>query len=671
MSTFQKILIILMVFFIFIKMNLDNTENEIPLVSIIIPVHNNFNYTYNCIFSILKSEISVPYEIIISNDLSTDETKFLKQKYFNNYTNIFVYNNNNNKNKIYNFLLNCNQAVKFARGKYIVFLNNDTKVQKHWLTFLLEMIEKDNKIGLVGSKLIHPKGKLQEAGGIVWRNGLTSKFGDGKNPELPEFNYAKEVDYISGASIIIRRSVWNKIGGFDQRFAPAYYEDTDLAFKLRKFGYKVMYQPKSVVIHYLGISNGKSVTNGIKRYLIINHKKFKEKWKNELKYQPKKGNDIFLARDRGFNKSRILVISSFMQKYDKYVWPKSCFMYLNMLKKIGYQPTFLVDNLKKKESYILDLQQMGIEVLYGEQYENNKFEIWLKNNLKYFKFVYLQGYNIAKKYIDFIRKTFNGKIFFFLNNFHYANQITYYKDVSIKKNNFNNELEKNLAEIMNKVDIVHTFGYNENRILKKIFANKIIRNIPIYIYENLDNKIERDFSKRKDLIFVGSFSRPSNTDAVLWFSKEIYPKIIEKYPDIIWHIVGTDIPSEIIILESKNIKIEGNLSEKNLYTLYQRCRIAIVPLRFGAGIKAKVIEAAYNQIPIVTTSIGAEGLDISKDIFILEDNTEKMAEIINKIYIDFSKLKQISNSQKIFIEKYFSFEKAKEIFLYDLNNTNL
>ena len=223
---------------------------------------------------------------------------------------------------------------------------------------------------------------------------------------------------------------------------------------------------------------------------------------------------------------------------------------------------------------------------------------------------------------------------------------------------------------MNKVDIVHTFGYKEQRILKKMFANKTIRNIPIYIYENLDNKIEKDFSKRKDLIFVGSFSRPSNVDAVLWFSKEIYPKIIEKYPDIIWHIVGADIPSEIGILESKNIKIEGYLSDKNLYSLYQRCRIAIVPLRFGAGIKAKVIEAAYNQIPIISTSIGAEGLDISKDIFILEDNTEKMAEIINKIYMDFSKLKQISNSQKIFIEKYFSFEKAKEIFLRDLNNTN-
>ena len=668
MSPFQKRLIILIIFFICIKMNFDNFENEIPLVSIIIPVHNNFDYTYNCITSILKSEISVLYEIIISNDLSTDETKFLKQKYFNNYTNIFVYNNN--KNKIYNFLLNCNQAVKFARGKYIIFLNNDTKVQKHWLTFLLKLIEKDEKIGMVGSKLILPNGKLQEAGGIVWRNGITSNFGYGENPELPEFNYAKEVDYVSGASIIIRRSVWNKIGGFDERFAPAYYEDTDLAFKLRKFGYKVMYQPKSIVTHYLGISNGKSVTKGIKRYLIINHKKFKEKWKNELKYQPKKGNDIFIAKDRGFNKSRILLISSLMQKYDKCVWHRSCFMYLNMFKKMGYQVTFLVDNLKKVESYILDLQQIGIEVLYGEQYENNKFEIWLKNNLKYFKFVYLLGYNIAKKYIDFIRKNYIGKIFFFSHNFHYANQIIYYKDASIKKNRFNNEFQKNFTEILNKVDIVHTFGYKENRILKKMFANKTIRNIPIYIYENLDNKIEKDFSKRKDLIFVGSFSRPSNVDAVLWFSKVIYPKIIKKYPDIIWHIVGADIPSEIGILESKNIKIEGYLSDKNLYSLYQRCRIAIVPLRFGAGIKAKVIEAAYNQIPIISTSIGAEGLDISKDIFILEDNTEKMAEIINKIYMDFSKLKQISNSQKIFIEKYFSFEKAKEIFLRDLNNTN-
>ena len=125
--------------------------------------------------------------------------------------------------------------------------------------------------------------------------------------------------------------------------------------------------------------------------------------------------------------------------------------------------------------------------------------------------------------------------------------------------------------------------------------------------------------------------------------------------------------AQIKKLESKNIKIEGFLSDENLYLLYQKCRIAIIPLRFGAGVKGKVVEAAYNQIPIVTTSIGGEGLDNSLGAFIIEDNAEKMSEIIINLYLDYSKLKQMSDSGKKLIEKYFSINRAKEVLLKDIN----
>jgi glycosyltransferase involved in cell wall biosynthesis len=127
------------------------------------------------------------------------------------------------------------------------------------------------------------------------------------------------------------------------------------------------------------------------------------------------------------------------------------------------------------------------------------------------------------------------------------------------------------------------------------------------------------------------------------------------------------VSAQIKKLESKNIKIEGFLSDENLYLLYQKCRIAIIPLRFGAGVKGKVVEAAYNQIPIVTTSIGGEGLDNSLGAFIIEDNAEKMSEIIINLYLDYSKLKQMSDSGKKLIEKYFSINRAKEVLLKDIN----
>ena len=111
-------------------------------------------------------------------------------------------------------------------------------MQENWLLPLVELLEADASIGMTGSKLVYPDGRLQEAGGIFWKDASAWNYGHLQNPEDPEYNYVKEADYISGAAVMIRRSLWEEIGGFDERFAPAYYEDSDLAFEVRRHGYK-------------------------------------------------------------------------------------------------------------------------------------------------------------------------------------------------------------------------------------------------------------------------------------------------------------------------------------------------------------------------------------------------------------------------------------------------
>ena len=206
------------------------------------------------------------YEIIIANDCSTDLTIQLGDVV----KGINIINNTDNLR----FLLNCNNAAKYAKGEYILFLNNDTQVQQNWLQPLVDLMKKDTTIGMVGSKLIYADGYLQEAGGILWDDASAWNYGNRQNPNDSEFNFVHEVDYISGAAIMIRTKLWKEIGGFDERFVPAYCEDSDLAFEVRKHGYKVVYQPKSVVVHFEGISNGTDVTTGQKKYQVENQKKF-------------------------------------------------------------------------------------------------------------------------------------------------------------------------------------------------------------------------------------------------------------------------------------------------------------------------------------------------------------------------------------------------------------
>ena len=152
-------------------------------VSIIIPVYNQWDYTYMCLKSILENTEGISYEVIIADDNSSDETVNI-EKYAKN---VKIIRNKNNLG----FLRNCNNAAKQASGKYILFLNNDTEVQKEWLKNLLQLMENDNTIGIAGPKFIYPDGVLLEAGCIMWKDGESWQYGMFDSPDRPEYNYAR------------------------------------------------------------------------------------------------------------------------------------------------------------------------------------------------------------------------------------------------------------------------------------------------------------------------------------------------------------------------------------------------------------------------------------------------------------------------------------------------
>ena len=630
-----------------------------PTVSIIIPVYNEFDYTYSCLKSILKNSGDIAYEIVIADDCSTDVTKEI-EKIAKNVQLITTEQN-------VGFLLNCNNAAQYAKGKYILFLNNDTQVQENWLEPLVNLIEQDEKIGMVGSKLVYPDGYLQEAGGIVWQDASAWNYGNRKSPEDPEYNYVKEVDYISGAAIMIRRNLWEEIGGFDERYVPAYYEDTDLAFEVRRRNYKVLYQPLSVVVHFEGVSNGTDTESGLKQYQQVNYQKFYDKWQDILQreHEPN-GVNVFTAKDRSNHKKHILVVDHYVPHHDQDAGGKCTYMYLKLFVNIGFQVTFIGDNFYKHEPYTTELNQMGIEVLCGNFYYHN-WQQWLKENSHYFDYIYLQRPHIAVKYIDLVRQYSNAKILYFAHDLHHIREYREYEMTKDPEKLASSERWKEMEyDLFRKADVGHVVGSYEQEIMQKAFPDKPIRNIPLYIYDSILTDIVKAFSERHDLLYVGGFGHPPNVDAVLWFAKEVFPIVLEKYPNIKWHVVGGKVPKEIKELESENIIIEGFVSDEVLEKLYRACRIAVVPLRFGAGVKGKVVEAAYFQIPLVTTTIGAEGLKIEDQSMLVEDDSAKMAELLCNLYQDYDRLRDMSDAGIKFIEKYFMWSEAERVIRLDI-----
>lgn len=629
-----------------------------PQVSIVIPVYNQFDYTWHCLESIMKNSEDCTYEVIIANDCSTDLTTRLEEIV----SGVRMITNKENLR----FLLNCNHAAEYAKGEYILFLNNDTQVQPGWLRPLISLMEKDSAIGMVGSKLLYPDGYLQEAGGILWRDGSAWNYGNRQNPENSEFNYVHEADYISGAAIMIRTSLWKEIGGFDQRFVPAYCEDSDLAFEVRRHGYKVMYQPQSVVVHFEGISNGTDLASGQKKYQVDNQQKFLEKWKNELeKDHFENGTNVFLARERSCNRKHVLVIDHYVPQYDKDAGSKTTFMYLKMLVKKGYQVTFLGDNFYPHQPYTSVLQQMGILVLYGPKYAENCKE-WLIENLPYFDVVYLNRPHITIKYIDLIKEHARGRIIYYGHDLHFLRIHREYELSGDKK--LLEESEKWKEQelyIMYKADMNYYPSEVECTEIHKIDPDIPVKAITAYVYDRFQN-IAYMPEKRDGLLFVGGFGHTPNLDAVQWFLDKIYPEVYQT-THAPFYIVGSNAPKEITELTTEGVVVKGFVSEEELQQLYSYCRMAVVPLRYGAGVKGKVVEALYYGIPIVTTSVGAEGIEGVDDIVAVQDEEKALIETITKLYDNRAALIEMHNKSQKYICDHFSTDAAWSVIAKDFN----
>lgn len=246
-------------------------QNENPLVSIIITTYNQYKYTKSCLWSILKNTKNIPYEIIIGDNISEDETKDIC-KYIGGIN--FIRHEVNE-----GFLMNANKTVPHAKGKYIVLLSNDIVVRKNWLKYLLETIEQDKTIGYVGSKYLTSDGFILEAGSYIKENGISQFYYQDCVPFKKQANILKEVDYCSGCGIILRKEIWDKLGGFSKDYKDAYFEDSDLCFQIRyNLGLKIIYQPKSEMYHFCGTTYQNNA-----KYYKANKKKFLQKWGKVLK----------------------------------------------------------------------------------------------------------------------------------------------------------------------------------------------------------------------------------------------------------------------------------------------------------------------------------------------------------------------------------------------------
>jgi GT2 family glycosyltransferase len=641
------------------------TRPENPKVSIIIPVYGQINYTLRCLQSIQLNKPIVDFEIIVMDDASPDDTF----ENLSRISGITIVRNDINLG----FIRNCNKAVQFATGQYIYFLNNDTQVTKGWLDALVNVFEQNQNVGLVGSRLIYPDGKQQEAGGIVWSDASAWNYGRLADPLCSEYSYLHEADYISGASIMIPLNLFKEMGGFDELYLPAYCEDTDFAFRVRKSGLKVYYQPASIVIHYEGITHGKETSGGIKAYQVENQAKFHERWSDILKINHfQNGEEVFLSRDRSQLKKIILVIDHYVPQFDQDAGSRTMMQFMQIFKNHDMSVKFWPQNLWYDPTYTPVLQQKGVEVIYGAEYVDG-FDNWIQRNGIYIDYVLLSRPHISIEFIDSIRKHTKARVLYYGHDVHH---LRLREQLNIEGDN--SEINKNIEQVKlmeedvwKKVDTIYYPAKNETDYvcewLRKKNGTATALTIPVYAFDNFPDKPWENLKNRKNLIFVAGFAHKPNEDAALWFVKKVLPLIHAVRPDIHLYLVGSNPSQTVISLANNNVTVTGFVSEEELSNHYIQARVVVAPLRFGGGMKGKIVESMRFAIPCVTTPTGAQGFMESKDILTVSEDEQSFADKVLWLLSNDEAWYSISKASQDFARTNFSEDTLWQILAKDIN----
>lgn len=620
-----------------------------PDVTIIIPIYGQLGYTLNCLHSLFSQESRYTTEIIVIDDRSPDASG----QYLPRLEGIRYHLQPVNGG----FIRSCNTGAGMARGRHVLMLNNDTRVAPGWLDALLDSFTLFPRAGLVGSKMCYADGSLQEAGGIIWRDGTCWNYGRNDDPNRPYYAHARQVDYVSGCSIVLTKALWDELGGFDPLYSPAYCEDADLCLRVSAAGHEVWFQPQSRVVHYEGKTSGTDISAGVKAYQVVNNRKLYIRWRERLELHRPNGEAPYFERERSARR-RMLVVDVTMPTPNQDAGSVQTVLGLQVCRDAGYKTHFVAeDNWLFQTGYTTDLQKIGIECAYAP-YELG-FEAYIRRYGHLFDVVMVYRMNVLERVISQVRKYApNAALLFHVADLHYLRrQREAELEGSAEGLAEAEQIKKRELALVAASDCTITHSPIERDILAEALPEAPVTVWPLMLELN---GTEKNFSDRRDICFLGGYRHPPNVDAVKYFVREIFPSVRAADPSIRFLIAGANPNSQIMSLAGEGVEVLGMVED--LRDLFDRVRVFVCPLRFGAGVKGKIMSALSYGLPIVSTSIGIEGSGLVEGEHVLvADDPVEFARRTLQLYEDGSTWSALSKAGQNLLRSEFSLEMGRNV----------
>jgi GT2 family glycosyltransferase len=525
----------------------------------------------------------------------------------------------------------CNRGAAEAYGELLVFLNDDIEVLPGWLETLVETADRHADAGAVGSLILFPDGVIQEAGAIAWRDGSTLCVGRGESLETNSYDFVRAVNYCSACSLLVRRQPWDALGGFDPRYFPAYYEDVDLCFGLARAGFRTLFQPRSRAIHRETASS----TTPRRDFLVLrNRETFRRKWARQLEAcdvaAPTEPAAVARAAERARASRHLLLIDDRPPQRGSGSGFSVLLDAIEALDDTGFAVSVAASD--RIDGDIAVLANRGVQVMRQPP------DVVLSDLGGVFDRVLISRPNNFARYAPLVRRHQpNASLVYLAEALYYRRmqrQLDFVSDASEREHRTSEMLESRELErsIPLSADEIICVSDEEAAILAAVPGHcriEVIRPI----VRNLAPTAAA-FSERSDLLFTPGWlagDASPNVDALAWFVSDVLPRLHESRPEIRLRVTGANPPPAARACASPAVEFVGFTPD--LRAMYETCRIAVVPMRFGAGVKVKCIEALQYGVPVVSTSVGAEGLGLHDSrAVVVADAADEFANALLALY---------------------------------------
>ncbi len=524
-----------------------------------------------------------------------------------------------------------NHAARISAGEFLLLLNDDAVVAPGWVEALVAAADELPRAGAIGSRILFPDGRLQEAGSVIWADGSTAPIGRDQPGGDPRFLFRRRVDYSSFCSVLIRREAWQEVGGLDFGYFPAYYEDTDFCLALRRAGWQVWYEPASVVEH----AESRSTVSRFKAFLFRrNGARFREKWAAELSRQvPAEPWDpravqaaIDLARGR---RPQLLLIDDKLP--DPSIGAGFARAHDLLTELAGRDYAVTLHPTDDPAGNPLPLGRLGVQVHHGSA-DDLRAHLGA-DGVRYDAVLVSRPHNWAYFAADVRRLQPAARLLYD------AEALWHVRLERQAALGSGRPARRLAAEAAAYREFEAVIPLQADRVVvvsadEAAFFHSVPGHCPVdYVPPLLPDHAPTDagFTARRDLLMTagwGAGPDSPNGDGLRWFVRTVLPLVLAEQPWVELRVTGDRPPSELLRLAGPNVRFLGHVED--LRAAYDSARVVVAPMRYGAGVKRKTTDAMQYAVPLVTTTVGAEGIPLERgdEIEVTDDPAEFAARVL-------------------------------------------